>query len=134
MTARDHLIVGWIYFVAAWLSLVVINGIITFMLTPGPVAGNRRLLGRLLQPDLLAVARAAHRRLRHAGRAVRPAGRLPATRPASFKAAIVRYTAALGLGRPGRRPSASIFWYWKAIPARRSSNGGRQIMPTPHRA
>jgi mono/diheme cytochrome c family protein len=27
--------IGWIYFVAAWLSLVVINGIVTFMLTPG---------------------------------------------------------------------------------------------------
>jgi len=30
-----HLLVGWVYFVAAYLSLVVINGIITFMLTPG---------------------------------------------------------------------------------------------------
>jgi len=32
---RTHLWIGWIYFVAAYLSLVVINGIITFMLTPG---------------------------------------------------------------------------------------------------
>ena len=32
---RTHLAIGWIYFVAAWLSLVVINGIITYMLTPG---------------------------------------------------------------------------------------------------
>ncbi len=30
-----HLLVGWLYFIAAYLSLVVINGIITFMLTPG---------------------------------------------------------------------------------------------------
>ena len=30
-----HLAVGWVYFVAAFMSLVVINGIITFMLTPG---------------------------------------------------------------------------------------------------
>jgi len=30
-----HLMVGWVYFVAAYMSLVVINGIITFMLTPG---------------------------------------------------------------------------------------------------
>ena len=30
-----HLMVGWIYFAAAYLSLVVINGIVTFMLTPG---------------------------------------------------------------------------------------------------
>ena len=32
---RTHLAIGWIYFVAAYLSLVVINGIVTFMLTPG---------------------------------------------------------------------------------------------------
>jgi mono/diheme cytochrome c family protein len=32
---RTHLIIGWIYFIAAWASLAVINGIITFMLTPG---------------------------------------------------------------------------------------------------
>jgi mono/diheme cytochrome c family protein len=35
MASRDHLIVGWIYFAAAWLSLFIINGIICFMLTPG---------------------------------------------------------------------------------------------------
>lgn len=32
---RDtHLVFGWIYFVAAWASLAIINGIITYMLTP----------------------------------------------------------------------------------------------------
>jgi len=35
LTAKAHLTLGWIYFVAAWLSLAVINGILTFMLTPG---------------------------------------------------------------------------------------------------
>ena len=30
-----HLLVGWLYFVGAYLSLVIINGIVTFMLTPG---------------------------------------------------------------------------------------------------
>ena len=30
-----HLAIGWTYFVAAYLSLVVINGILAFMLTPG---------------------------------------------------------------------------------------------------
>jgi len=30
-----HLRIGWIYFAFAWLSLFVINGIISFMLTPG---------------------------------------------------------------------------------------------------
>ncbi|AEP11669.1 cytochrome ubiquinol oxidase subunit I [Chloracidobacterium thermophilum] len=32
---RTHLIVGWIYAFCAWMSLVIINGILTFMLTPG---------------------------------------------------------------------------------------------------
>ena len=35
LSAKAHLAVGWIYFIFAWLSLVVINGILTFMLTPG---------------------------------------------------------------------------------------------------
>ncbi|NIQ97770.1 MAG: cytochrome C [Desulfuromonadales bacterium] len=35
MEARTHMTVGWIYFGFAWLSLFIINGIITFMLTPG---------------------------------------------------------------------------------------------------
>jgi mono/diheme cytochrome c family protein len=35
MNRRDHLIVGWLYFFCAWMSLFLINGIIDFMLTPG---------------------------------------------------------------------------------------------------
>ncbi len=35
MSSRDHQTIGWIYFGAAWMSLFVINGIVTFMLTPG---------------------------------------------------------------------------------------------------
>jgi mono/diheme cytochrome c family protein len=35
LTAKTHMAVGWIYFGAAWMSLFVINGIITYMLTPG---------------------------------------------------------------------------------------------------
>ncbi|MBF0482698.1 MAG: cytochrome ubiquinol oxidase subunit I, partial [Desulfovibrionaceae bacterium] len=35
MSARDHLIAGWIYFAAAWASLFFIGGIVSFMLTPG---------------------------------------------------------------------------------------------------
>ncbi len=38
MSRKDHLKIGWLYFIFAWLSLFLINGIIDFMLTPGPVA------------------------------------------------------------------------------------------------
>ncbi len=32
---KTHLRVGWVYAISAWMSLVIINGILTFMLTPG---------------------------------------------------------------------------------------------------
>ena len=35
MEKKTHLGVGWLYFILAWLSLFVVNGIITFMLAPG---------------------------------------------------------------------------------------------------
>jgi mono/diheme cytochrome c family protein len=35
LTARQHVAVGWVYFIAAYASLAIINGILTFMLTPG---------------------------------------------------------------------------------------------------
>lgn len=35
MNRKDHLTVGWIYFIFAWLSLLVVNAIVSFMLTPG---------------------------------------------------------------------------------------------------
>ncbi len=35
ISKRAHLSLIWVYFVAAWMSLFIINGIITFMLTPG---------------------------------------------------------------------------------------------------
>lgn len=35
MNRRDHVVIGWLYFIFGWLSLFLINGIIGFMLTPG---------------------------------------------------------------------------------------------------
>jgi cytochrome bd-type quinol oxidase subunit 1 len=35
MEPGKHQMVGWLYFIFAWLSLVIIDGIIAFMLTPG---------------------------------------------------------------------------------------------------
>lgn len=50
LTPKQHLTVGWIYFGAAWLSLVVINGILTFMLTPGTWVGNREFWAGFFNP------------------------------------------------------------------------------------
>jgi mono/diheme cytochrome c family protein len=35
MTAKMHMAIGWIYFGTAWASMIVINGILTYMMTPG---------------------------------------------------------------------------------------------------
>lgn len=40
MDSATHLKVGWLYFIAAWMSLFLINGIIGVMLTPGLWAEN----------------------------------------------------------------------------------------------
>ena len=41
---------GWIYFTAAWLSLVIINGIITFMLTSGSWVKNHQFWNGFFNP------------------------------------------------------------------------------------
>ncbi|BHH81942.1 c-type cytochrome [Desulforhopalus sp. 52FAK] len=40
MNSATHIKVGWVYFIAAWMSLFLINGIIGVMLTPGLWAEN----------------------------------------------------------------------------------------------
>lgn len=51
MKRRDHLIVGWLYFVFAWLSLFLINGIIGFMLTPGAWLENGSFWSGFFNPS-----------------------------------------------------------------------------------
>lgn len=50
LTPRQHLTVGWIYFGAAWGSLVVINGILAFMLTPGSWIADRDFWSGFFNP------------------------------------------------------------------------------------
>ena len=71
MPARDHLIVGWIYFVAAWMSLFVINGILSFMLTPGRWLQTQSFCGRVLQSHVFLIPGGAHRGVRDSGRHLR---------------------------------------------------------------
>ena len=53
MNARDHIVVGWIYFIAAWLSLVIIGGIVSFMLTPGSWTETGNFWHGFLNPSYL---------------------------------------------------------------------------------
>lgn len=50
---KTHLLVGWIYFAAAWLSLFVINGILAFMLTPGRWIESPSFWTAFLNPSML---------------------------------------------------------------------------------
>ncbi len=97
MSAKGHMTLGWIYFGAAWLSLVVINGIITFMLTPGAwieADTGAGLLGGLLQPDLLAVGRAADRHLPPCARASSRSSWPRRYDTSKLKTWLIRYNAA----------------------------------------
>ncbi|MGM0642686.1 MAG: cytochrome ubiquinol oxidase subunit I [Thermodesulfobacteriota bacterium] len=47
-----HLILGWIYFISAWLSLFLINGIIAFMLTPGEWIETRNFWHGFFNPSM----------------------------------------------------------------------------------
>lgn len=51
MDSRTHLQVGWLYFIAAWMSLLVINGIIGVMLTPGSWAQDMDFWAGFFNPS-----------------------------------------------------------------------------------
>lgn len=50
LSPRTHVRVGWFYFWNAWLSLAVINGILSFMLTPGDWLTTRSVWDGFLNP------------------------------------------------------------------------------------
>lgn len=50
MEPRKHVIIGWIYAISAFMSLVIINGILTFMLTPGAWLETRDFWDGILNP------------------------------------------------------------------------------------
>ncbi len=47
---KTHLLMGWIYFGAAWMSLFIINGIIDLMLTPGNWVQNHNFWSGFFNP------------------------------------------------------------------------------------
>jgi mono/diheme cytochrome c family protein len=53
LEARVHLAIGWIYAAAAWLSLAVIDGILSFMLTPGRWLATGAFWDGFLNPGYL---------------------------------------------------------------------------------
>ncbi len=50
LNPKQHMTVAWIYFTSAYLSLVVINGILSFMLTPGRWLATREFWDGFFNP------------------------------------------------------------------------------------
>ncbi len=127
---QAHLVIGWIYFVAAWASLVVINGIITYMLTPGRWLETRSFWAGFFNPTYwpslwirtaMAVALAGI------------FGLLTAMRePSALRERVVRWAGWwLVLGIAALLPLSS--WYFHDFPSySRAYFGG--IFATPHYA
>lgn len=51
MDRKNHLLVGWLYFFCAFMSLFLINGIIGFMLTPGAWLENQNFWSGFFNPS-----------------------------------------------------------------------------------
>jgi mono/diheme cytochrome c family protein len=128
MAPADHMKIGWIYFWAAWLSLFVINGIITYMLTPGAWLATGHLWAGFFNPTFWPSL------VMRSFICVMLAG-LYALFVASFmhqgaaRSRIVRQNALWAIcGLVGALPS--LYWYWKMIPAALTSSA-LQNLPTP---
>lgn len=50
ISAKNHLILGWLYFICAWFSLFIINGVIDYMLTPGEWLNNQNFWSGFFNP------------------------------------------------------------------------------------
>lgn len=114
MDDRNHVIIGWIYFGAAWLSLFVINGIIDFMLTPGAWVQNNNFWSGFFNPTFWpALFFRTFLALMLAGLY----GFLTATnlKDADFRTKMIRYCA-VWLIAPFLLLLGSAWWYRAALP------------------
>jgi len=50
---KTHMFFGWVYFAAAWISLAIITGILSFMLTPGKWLETHKFWDGFLNPTYL---------------------------------------------------------------------------------
>ncbi|MBU0505915.1 c-type cytochrome [bacterium] len=128
MSGRNHIIIGWIYFIAAWGSLFVINGIITFMLTPGEWIQTGNFWDGFFNPTFWSTL------WLRTGVCIMLAGLysllvLSREKASDFKVSMVRFNAIWGLaGLLIIVPT--MYWYWHVIP-QTITDTALKMMPTP---
>ncbi|NOY88219.1 MAG: hypothetical protein GXO93_02360 [FCB group bacterium] len=128
LSVKAHLFIGWVYFGAAWMSLFIINGIITFMLTPGKWLTTGDFWDGFFNPTFWPSL------WFRTGICILLAG-LYALLVASlyksgdFKARIIRYNSLWAIiGLVIMVPT--LYWYWNAIPSS-ITTAAHQIMTMP---
>lgn len=115
LSPKTHLRMGWIYFIAAYMSLVVINGILSFMLTPGRWLETQNFWHGILNPSYFSSL------LLRTGVAISLTGlyallTASGIRADSMRARQVRYAAKWVFAGFTIMPLAGL-WYLFAIPA-----------------
>jgi mono/diheme cytochrome c family protein len=130
LSADTHLKVGIIYFVAAFLSLIVINGIVTFMLTPGDWLQSHDFWDGFFNPTYWPSV------LARSGIAVVIAGLFAMLsgarlRKAGFRKQVVR-RGSLWVLVGGGLTAPGIYWYIQSLPTsvRDLTGGGVPILDT----
>jgi len=128
MSPATHLRVGWLYFAAAWLSLAVINGILSFMLTPGDWLATGSFWDGVLNPTYLPslVLRTGICVLLAGLYSLAVASRMPAS---PEKTAIVHYDTVWALVGLAIAAPAGL-WTFRALPAALVATA-RASMPWP---
>jgi mono/diheme cytochrome c family protein len=114
LTPGRHLVVGWIYFGAAWFSMVVINGILSFQMTPGRWIETHAFWDGFLNPTYVpSLVTRTFFAFGLAGLFAVLTGSL--TRDVAFKRRLLRYS-----GLWTVIPMAGVvlggIWWWSAIP------------------
>lgn len=115
MDRRTHMTIGWIYAVSGFLTLAVINGIVSFMLTPGAWLETKNFWDGILNPTYLpALFSRALACIAFAGvYAFVTATRL---QDETARNTVVRYSATWVLPALLLLPFA-MWWYYLMIPA-----------------
>jgi cytochrome bd-type quinol oxidase subunit 1 len=127
---RIHLAVGWIYFIAAWMSLFVINGIVAFMLTPGAWTETRAFIDGFFNPTYWP-ALVSRTLVCFALAGIYAILTSSVFTDRELRGAMVRYAATWSLPALVLLPF-SLYWYYAALPdvAREILTGGLPFIYT----